>query len=236
MAAGGLEVNLPDLPEVSIRLGGDGSDPPPRPRRARLGDRVREQLTAYLPLLLMVALALGTWWLVKNAPSPAAPAAAPRAPGVPDYTLRGFSLQRYAPDGRLQLTLDGRQLRHFPENDRIEIEEVRMQADLAQGGRTQATARQAVANNKASTVQLMGGAVVRGKTREGQDVEIDSEYLVYRSDTGLLSTDRPVTVRVGDSRTQAAGLSWNLQTRALELKPPVRAVLQPRAPREPAGS
>lgn len=239
MTPRGLEVSLPDLPEVSLGLGSAEPTPPEPARRLRprFADRLRDALTAYLPLLLMVVLALGTWWLVKNSPTvpKAQPAALPA--GVPDYAMRGFSLQRFAQDGRLVLTLEGRQMRHFPDNDRIEIEEVRLNAQMPAGGSTQATARQAVANNKASEVRLLGGAVVRGKTRDGQDVQIDSEYLLYRSAQSLLTTDRSVNVRVGDSRTVAAGLSWNLDSRALELKPPVRSVLQPRgAADRPPGS
>lgn len=231
MAAGGLEVNLPDLPEVSIRLGPDGGAPPPerdRRQRARRWSRVRDALSAYLPLLLMVALALATWWLVKQAPPPPAPVTATLPPGLPDYTLRGFTLERFAKDGRRELTLEGRELHHFPDNDRIEIEAVELLAELPGGGRTRATARQAVANSRASEVRLMGGAVVRGLTQDGQNVTIDSEFLLYRAAERRLTTDRPVTVVIGDSRTQAAGMSWDLASRALELKPPVRAVLRPR--------
>ena len=41
-----------------------------------------ERLSLYLPVLLMGLLALGTWWLVRNAPQPQElrPAAAPRHP------------------------------------------------------------------------------------------------------------------------------------------------------------
>jgi lipopolysaccharide export system protein LptC len=236
MTPGGLEVNLPDLPEISIRLGADDASAPAagpaRRLRPRLVDRLRDTLAAYLPLLLMVVLALATWWLVKQVPPAPTAAAVPLPSGVPDYTMRGFTLERYAKDGRRVLSLEGRQMRHFPENDRIDIEEVRLQAELPSGGTTAATARQAVANNKASEVRLLGGAVVQGKTRDGQDVQVDSEFLLYRSADATLSTDRPVRVRIGDSRTLAAGLNWNLDSRALELKPPVRSVLQPRSARE----
>ena len=106
---------------------------------------------------------------------------------------------------------------------------MRLLGELPSGGRAQATARRAVANNKANEVRLLGGAVVRGQNLDGQPVEIDSEYLLYNADTRLLTTDKPVVLTVGDSRTQAAGLAWNLDSRALELKPPVHATLQPRA-------
>ena len=57
---------------------------------------MRELLGTYLPLVLMLLLALGTWWLARNTPGAdePAPAAAPRA--EPDYTMQHFVVGRVA--------------------------------------------------------------------------------------------------------------------------------------------
>ena len=90
--------------------------------------RLRDTLSSYLPLLLMAALALGTWWLVKNTPGAPPARSADVARGVPDYSMRRFEVQRFAPDGRLTARLEGKELRHYPESDRIEVDELRLQA------------------------------------------------------------------------------------------------------------
>ena len=66
MSPRGIELNLPDLPEVPIRLGpagpmgpldpASGVDPGPKEPRGRW-ERVREALATYSPLLLMALLA-----------------------------------------------------------------------------------------------------------------------------------------------------------------------------------
>lgn len=232
MAAAGIEIALPDLPEVAMRLGPDQRPPdaPERRRRRRpLMERLRDGLTAYLPLLLMVALALGTWWLVKNSPQPLAAKPDRASTGEPDYTLQGFTMQRFAPDGALQLTLVGRQLHHFPDTDRVEIEELHLTVEHAAQGRTVATARKALTDGKATQVDLLGGAQVRGRTADGQPMEIDSEFLRVESTPLRVSTPRAVELRVGASVVRAGGLRWDQTTRELELLPPVRAVLQPRS-------
>lgn len=236
MVAAGLELNLPDLPEVPIRLGNE-PDPglPADPRSARLPWRVRlrDALTAYLPLLLMVLLALGTWWLVKNSPQPPKPTITRAPTGEPDYTLRGFGLQRFGPDGQLQITVEGRQLHHYPDTDRIEIEEIRLTtADPAQPA-TVATARRARSNGKASDVELLGGAQIRSKTSDGQVLEVDSEYLRLQTAGQRVSTDKAVELRIGTQTVKAGGLVWEHTAKVLELKPPVRAVLVPGAGRTP---
>ena len=67
---------------------------------------------------------------------------APRAPSVPaeravthdpDYTMERFSLQRFGADGRLRLQIDGARMRHYPDTDMLEIDEVRVRAVGAEG-------------------------------------------------------------------------------------------------------
>ena len=88
-----VEIQLPDLPEITI--GG-----PRRPRQP-WHVRLRDAVSSYLPLLLMAALALATWWLVKNTPGAPGERSSAVDSALPDYTMQRFTLQRFAPDGRL---------------------------------------------------------------------------------------------------------------------------------------
>src|SRR4029434_737130 len=100
---------------------------PPLPRRGmRL--RLRELLGAYLPLVLMALLALGTWWLVKNTPRPGSGEEQSTVRSDPDYEMRDFAITRSAPDGRATVRIEGKWLRHYPDTDRIEIENARVRA------------------------------------------------------------------------------------------------------------
>ena len=149
-----VELHLPDLPEVPISLGAA----PGRPRPARPWPaRLRDGLSSSLPLLLMVALALATWWLVSNSPRP--PAAAGERPlsKDPDYTMTTFSFDRFDAEGRLKLRIEGDQLRHYPSTDRIEIDGVRIRAITPDGRETQARAARAIGNGDGSEMQLLGG-------------------------------------------------------------------------------
>lgn len=232
MSTPGIELNLPDLPEVPISLGpltgARGAEPRPA---VPFGTRLRDALTSYLPLLLMVVLALGSWWLVKNSPQPLVPrdAAPPRS--EPDYTMSGFSVQRFAPDGRLRVRIEGRQMRHYPDTDRVEIDDVTIRAWAPDGRVTQASARRALGNGDASEIQLLGGAKLRSITPAGQSVDVDSEFLHAFIDTERLRTHLPVHVKVGNSDIQAAALEYDNLAQKLELQGPMRSVLAPRAPK-----
>lgn len=227
MATTGIELNLPDLPEVPIQLGPlVGRAGGPRPKLP-LATRLHDVLTSYLPLLLMVAIALGTWWLVKNTPQ--VPVARPQAPprSEPDYTMSGFAVQRFTRDGRLALRLEGRQMRHFPDTDRTEVELVTIHAWAPDGRETVATARRALANGDASEVQLLGGAQVRSRTPDGVEVEVDSEFLHLFTRIERVRTHLPVVVRSGGSELRAQGLEYDNLERRLDLGGPMRGEFAP---------
>ncbi len=154
-----VELHLPDLPEVPLSLGPPSAQVMPRPLMP-WHLRLRQTLVAYLPLLLMLLLALVTWWLVKHSPQPPDAAAATPVVQDPDYTMERFTMERFDVQGRLKLRIEGREMRHFPATDRLEIDEAVIRAVAPDGRVTWAHARQAVATGDGSEVQLRGGALV----------------------------------------------------------------------------
>jgi lipopolysaccharide export system protein LptC len=206
----------------------DMTIPRPGPAlRMRWTYALRERLSAYLPLLLMVALALVTWWLVKNSPRPLGDEAPAAQRSDPDYTMSGFTMERYDSQGRLKLRMDGTRMRHFPATDRIEIDEVRIRSITADGRVTLAQARQAVANSDGSEVQLLGGAEVTSERSEGSPLWMRGEFLHAFLVTERIRSHLPVQLRVGSAEMQVAGLEYDHPAGRLDLKGPMRAVWPP---------
>lgn len=219
-----VELHLPDLPEVAISVGAEAGAP--RRPRAPWHLRLRDALSAYLPLLLMALLALGTWWLVKNTPGAPAARDAQTQRQDPDYTMSRFTLERFAPDGRLRVRIEGRELRHYPGDDRIEIDEVQVHALTGDGRAMQASARRAVSNSSATELRLHGGAEVNGTDAAGQPVLIRSEFLHAQLDPDIVRSHLPVQVQQGRNSLRAGGLVFDASRQMLDLSGPVRAVLQ----------
>lgn len=227
-----VELHLPDLPEVPIALGPARGAAAPRvamPWHLRL----RNVLSAYLPLLLMTLLALFTLWLVKNTPS---------APGVredtaprrePDYTMTQFALERFEAGGRLKLRIEGAQMRHFPDTDRIEIEGVQIRAVAPDGRVTLASARRALSNGDGSEVQLIGEALVSSVDAAGLPIEMRSEFLHAFLVSERVRSHVPVHLNAGGRDLRAAGFEYDRGAQKLELVGPMRVVLPPRSPRPP---
>ena len=196
----------------------------------------RLQLSAYLPLALMAALALATWWLLKNSPVPAAPAEQRPVSRDPDYTMTKFSLERFDGAGRQRLRIEGDRLRHFPATDHTEIDVARIRAIAADGRVTLAHAQRALANGDGSEVQLMGGAQITTQDAVGTPMIMRSEFLHFFVVQERVSTSQTVQLQSAGTDVTAAGLLYDHPTQKLELQGPLRAALSPREAARPASS
>jgi lipopolysaccharide export system protein LptC len=196
-------------------------------RRLRLPWHLRllEMLTAYLPVLLMALLALGTWWLVKNTPLPDAerPVVPPRH--EPDYTMSDFRVQRFGADGAMRVQIEGVRMRHFPDTDTLEIDLPRIRAVGPDGRITLASAQRALSNGDGSEVQLLGGAqVVREATGKQEAIEFRGEFLHAFLNGERVRSHLPVVVRRGATEVRADGMDYDNLARVVDLKGRMRAV------------
>ncbi len=203
-------------------------EPPARPRTARPRQpwfwHLGQWLSAYLPLLLMALLASATWWLVQHTPRADAPGADAPARHDPDYTMQGFTLQRFGVDGRLRVQVQGQTMRHYPDTDTLEIDGVTIRALSSDGSVTHATARRALANGDASEVQLLGAAqVVHEGGSDGRRVEFESEFLHALLNIERVRSHLPVRLRQGNNDLRVGSIDYDNLTRSAKLGAPVRA-------------
>jgi lipopolysaccharide export system protein LptC len=209
-ASGGLE----DEDDVDLSFAG------PEPVAAAPWPmRVLDLVSAYLPLLMMAVLASGTWWLVRNAPSVETAREAAPLRHEPDYTMTGFVVQRFGSDGALRTQIEGERVRHFPDDDTLEIDQARIRAIGADGVVTIASARKALANGDGSEVQLLGDAhVVRPAHGKQERVEFRSDFLHAFRNVERLRSHLPVVVTQGQSVVRAQGMDYDNLTRVVDLR------------------
>ena len=197
--------------------------------------RALEFVSAYLPLLLMALLALGTWWLVKNTP----PSDLDRVPAPPrheaDYTMNKFMVQRFAPDGTMRAQIEGEVLRHYPDTDTLEIDAPRIRSIARDGRVTLASARRALSNGDASEIQLFDGAKVVREAAPGKEpIEFRSDFLHAFLLTERVVSHLPVIVVWGASELRADGMEYDNLSQVVVLKGRNRAVMMPPGSGKPA--
>lgn len=198
----------------------------------RLRD-VWERFLLYLPLILMVGLALATYWLVRT--TPAQPGPEPqRAQGHdPDYFMEGFSLKTFDATGRIRSEIIGERARHFPDTKGLEIEGIRLRHMDENGRLTVATAHRGLTNEDASEVQLVGNAVVvreaspGPKDAQSQRLEYRGEYLHAHMNTQVVRSHKPIELFRGRDRLSADSLEYDTAERLLLLNGRVKGTLYP---------
>jgi lipopolysaccharide export system protein LptC len=196
---------------------------------ARWSLRLRETLSAYLPLLLMALLALATWWLVSNTPLPAEPRRERAVRHEPDYTMSEFTLQRFDKAGPLRVQIDGEALRHYPDTGMLEIDHVRLRAIAADGRVTLASARRATVNADATDVRLVGSAEVRAEAPGAAPVvQMNGEFLQARLDDDTVRSHLPVRVVRGGTEVRADGFEYDHRSGVVQFRGKVRATIAPR--------
>ena len=195
--------------------------------------RAADRLSLYLPVLLMGLLALGTWWLVRNAPQPLAVGPEKAAVHEPDYFMNDFSIKNFDASGRLASQIEGTMARHYPDTDTLEIDNARMLSVAPDGRTTRGSALRALSNGDGSEVQLFGNAVVTREAhaapgRQSQpQLRFEGEFLHAWPNEQRVRSNRPVVLTRGSDRFTADSLQYDNLDMVLKLQGRVHGTIQP---------
>lgn len=187
----------------------------------------------YLPVVLIVLLAMGTWWLARNTPVFSAPTAEQALKHEPDYFMRNFAVKNFDAAGLLQSEIAGTQGQHFPDTDVLEIDSARIRS-FKNGQLTTATANRAYSNGDGSQVQLVGNAIVVRESASNADrsaaprMEFRGEFLHVFLNTEQLTSHKPVTITRGGDQFVADSLQYDNLSRVAVLQGRVKGTLVPR--------
>lgn len=187
-----------------------------------------EKATLYLPIALMAILALGSWWLVRNAPSAPRSEQTAIASQEPDYSMQNFMVKDFDAAGRMQSEMRGVRADHFPHNDTFEVQMVDMTGFAADGSTTHAQGNKGISNADASEVQLWGDAVVvRTPAKNAPAMRFEGEFLHAWTQEEKVRSHLPVVITRGKDQFKGDSLAYDNVSQAVEMQGRVRGVIQP---------
>lgn len=196
--------------------------------------RAGDKASMYLPVLIMGLLALGTWWLVRNAPKPVASGTEKVLQHDPDYFLKDFVIKNFEASGRLKSRLNGTTGEHFPDTDTLEINDARMLSFTPDGRKTVGRSNRALSNGDGSEIQMFGQAVI---TREPvaasasqkalPAMQLESEFLQIWPNDERVSTNKPVVMTRGSDKFTGDGMQYNHLDQVLQMQGRVKGVIEP---------
>lgn len=205
-------------------------------RRSRRKSLLRlwDRLSIYLPVLLMLLLALASYWLLRITPQAEPPGPEREVTHQPDYFMRRFSVKVFEPGGALKTELYGSEARHHPDTGTIVVDAARIRSFGPLRQLSTATARQ-ITSNDAGTEYLLEGeaAVVRQASRGAKGellprIEFHGERLRVVTDPEHVSSDLPVVLVRGPDQITADRLDYRGDERVADLTGQVKAQFAPR--------
>ena len=192
--------------------------------------RAWDRLTLYLPLLVMLVLASGSWWLVRSMPDLWSTPKNKVVRKDPDYNLRHFVVRIFDAQGRLVREVTGDEGHHYPDSDELHIEQVTFKARNDAGQHLNAIGHKGIATGDGQRVTLLGDARA---VREGTDtlphIELRGERIVaLLKQEKLLSSD-PVQIMRGADVFTANQMDFDIQSGQYQLTGRVRGTLAPQS-------
>ncbi|MFM7000717.1 MAG: LPS export ABC transporter periplasmic protein LptC [Limnohabitans sp.] len=191
--------------------------------------RLLDQLSLYLPLILMAVLALSSWWLVRSMPEMLYADENKPVRKEPDYRLEKFWVKSFDATGRMTREVGGDAGRHYPHVDELHIDKVRIYAESEKNVKMNAKAETGVATGDGERITLIGQAVaVREADAQAPRTELRGERLLaLPKEERLLSSDPVHITRERDVFT-AQTLNFNSKTGEYLLEGRVRGMLAPK--------
>lgn len=187
-----------------------------------------ERMSLYLPVILMVLLALGSWWLVRNAPSAPQAVQSSEISEDPDYTMHHFMVKDFDARGRMQSEMSGARADHFPRTDTLEVKMLEAHGFAPDGTVTQAKGDKGISNADSSEVQLWGNAVVvRTPANKAPVMRFEGEFLHAWTQEERVRSHLPVVITRGKDRFTGDSLAYDNVSQTVQMQGRVRGVLQP---------
>lgn len=179
---------------------------------------MRERGPAIIAVILLMSLVAGTWWAADYAQR-AIPIDPPgRITHEPDSWAHNFVMIRTDAAGTAINRLDGTTMRHYPDDDSYEIDNVKATGQQPDAPITIGTAKLATMDADGTRIVMEGDAHVhRLPDAERSALDVTSEKLVLYPDEDIVETDLPARVINGPHVMHGTGMRYDNKTAQLQV-------------------
>jgi lipopolysaccharide export system protein LptC len=182
------------------------------------------------PLLLMLSLALLTFWLERTARIEQGHPSLRRHD--PDYIVHNFRMTGYGPTGVAESVLSARKMVHYPDDDSTELQSPRsLQTKPGEAPMTLTADRGAMSQDGEDTFLYDNVLLVRSAIPQQPEMRMQTSFLHIVRARSLVRTDREIAIREEGRYLTGRGMEYNNGTRVLNIRDKVRGRFEQRTRR-----
>lgn len=138
---------------------------------------------------------------------------------VPGYAARDAELIETGADGRPMYTLNANLIRQRPNDQRVQLDVVRMSYRTTDGNEWKVRADSGQIREDGSHIELFGNVQVDGLLPDSKEpAQIHTSILTLDTKAEIVRTKAPVVLKWGAQQLEATGLEANLKTRSVKLE------------------
>ncbi len=186
-----------------------------------------QRLRIILFITLLVALLMGSFWILKLVHQGDETDHIQRIQGKPDYYIEQFKYVKMAVDGRPRYDISGQRMTHLPDTDSYEVTlPVFTSLDSNKASMTLRAKRGVIEDNQTKIHLYDDVQGNRAQFKQAQRIHLSSEYLLLLPDENIIKTDKPVEITIGSSVMNSTGMIANNELQELRLLHNVRGTYQ----------
>lgn len=181
-----------------------------------------------LVLIVVLAIALISHWLLTTVETPTG-RVAPEARHDPDYFLENFKITVYQPDGAPAYHLDAEHMNHYPDDDTITLQKLRVDYRDDKNQTWIVTANTGIGYQNIEVMQLNGAVWIRQQTQKPDEgISINTDALRIDFPNKRASTEAEVKITDKNSSITAKGMDVDMANGHLSLLSEARGHYAPR--------
>jgi lipopolysaccharide export system protein LptC len=182
---------------------------------------MKDRYLAWVPVLLLAALAGLTYWLdQKVRPERGSDV---KSQGQPDFVVDDFVATRMALDGTPSYAVRAKRMEHYLEEDSSRLDQPELTHFDPQKAPVSIRADQGLLDKHAENAYFQGHVEVRRQAyADNPEMALYTSYLHVIPELQIAETDKEVKVVSGKNTVEAVGLEFNNKTHTVNLKSRVK--------------
>jgi len=183
---------------------------------------MKTRASSLFPLLLMLGLAVMSFWLERAVQAPEHDKSG-RSRHDPDFIAENFGITRMSGAGRPEYLISAKRMQHYPDDESTSIEAPRLVQNRDKGPPIIVSADRGLISSNGEEARFYGNVVVVRQAGKGEkELRVSTEYLHVMPERDIARTNRAVTITEGRSRLSGVGMEVNNKTRQFLLNSQVR--------------